>query len=541
MVLLMAVSFSFAQMKNVKEAKSIANDVKPNFKQAEQLIKEAMKNPETKDLAETWDVAGFIQKRINEEQMKNAFLRKPYDTLKVYNSILKMYEYYTKCDDLAQVPNEKGKIKNKYRKANASSMLAERPNLINGGIQYFNLDKNKEALKFFATYVESASYPMLADKEIAKNDTLLPQIAYYATLAADRVGNKDAIIKYAPMALSDKDGGKFAMQLMADAYKAKGDTVAWIKALEEGILKFPGNDYFFANLVDYYNSSNQASKAMEFADRMLANDPNNKLYLYVKAYLYHNMKEYDNAIEFYKKAIAADPEYAEAYSNVGLVYLMKAQDYADKATTDINDPKYAEAQAVVKKYPKGTYIFRQGDAPLKLYFILEGMVELGSINLNGKITRSSYVTVGEEFGEVELFLRQSAYSGYAKAKSEVSVLEVSQNFFGGRCERNCVHHSKVVFNMLQLFAEKAEKHNRQIEVLTSGNLRQRVAAYLLENCDPDYRVRLHMNREDLAVYLNTTRPSLSRMLLTLQDKGIIRLVGRKVIEITDYERLQEEE
>ena len=43
MVLLMAVSFSFAQMKNVKEAKSIANDVKPNFKQAEQLIEEAMK------------------------------------------------------------------------------------------------------------------------------------------------------------------------------------------------------------------------------------------------------------------------------------------------------------------------------------------------------------------------------------------------------------------------------------------------------------------------------------------------------------------
>ena len=192
------------------------------------------------------------------------------------------------------------------------------------------------------------------------------------------------------------------------------------------------------------------------------------------------------------------------------------------------------SQAVVKKYPKDTYIFRQGDVPLKLYFILEGMVELGSINLNGKITRSSYVTVGEEFGEVEMFLRQSAYSGYAKAKNEVSVLEVSQNFFGGRCERNCVHHSKVVFNMLQLFAEKAEKCNRQIEVLTSGNLRQRVAAYLLENCDPDYRVRLHMNREDLAVYLNTTRPSLSRMLLTLQDEGIILLVDCKVIEITDY-------
>ena len=35
-----------------------------------------MKNPETKDLADTWDVAGFIQKRINEEQMKKCFSEK---------------------------------------------------------------------------------------------------------------------------------------------------------------------------------------------------------------------------------------------------------------------------------------------------------------------------------------------------------------------------------------------------------------------------------------------------------------------------------
>lgn len=199
------------------------------------------------------------------------------------------------------------------------------------------------------------------------------------------------------------------------------------------------------------------------------------------------------------------------------------------------------SQAIVRKYKKNEYIFQQGDAPKKLYFVLEGEIELGSINLNGKVTRISRVTVGEEFGEVEMFLRQSAYSGYARAKKEVSVLEVSQSFFGGRCERNCVHHSKVVFNMLQLFAEKADKHNHQIEVLTSGNLRQRVAAYLLENSNSDYRVKLQMNREDLAAYLNTTRPSLSRMLLNLQEEGIIQIVNRKVIEILDYDRLQEED
>ena len=350
MVLLMAVSFAFAQEKNVKEAKSIAGEVKPDFAKAEQLINEAFTNPETKDNAATWDVAGYIQKRINEKEMENAYLRKPYDTLKVYNSVLNMYNYYVKCDELAQIPNEKGKIKNKYRSANSKTILAERPNLINGGIQYFNLNKNEDALKYFAAYVDAATLPMMEKENLLEKDTILPQVAYYATLAADRVGDKDAVMKYAQYALKDKENGQFAMQLLTDAYKAKGDTAKWVEKLQEGIVKFPENQYFFANLVDYYSSSNQNDKAMQFADDMLAKDPNNKLYLYVKAYLYHNMKDYEKAIEFYKKTLDIDPAYAEACSNLGLVYLLQAQEYADKAPADINDPNYATAQAEIKKF-----------------------------------------------------------------------------------------------------------------------------------------------------------------------------------------------
>ena len=350
MVLLMAVSFAFAQEKNVKEAKSIAGEVKPDFAKAEQLINEALTNPETKDNAATWDVAGYIQKRINEKEMENAYLRKPYDRLKVYNSVLNMYNYYVKCDELAQIPNEKGKIKNKYRSANSKTILAERPNLINGGIQYFNLNKNEDALKYFAAYVDAATLPMMEKENLLEKDTILPQVAYYATLAADRVGDKDAVMKYAQYALKDKENGQFAMQLLTDAYKAKGDTAKWVEKLQEGIVKFPENQYFFANLVDYYSSSNQNDKAMQFADDMLAKDPNNKLYLYVKAYLYHNMKDYEKAIEFYKKTLDIDPAYAEACSNLGLVYLLQAQEYADKAPADINDPNYATAQAEIKKF-----------------------------------------------------------------------------------------------------------------------------------------------------------------------------------------------
>ena len=399
MVLLMAVSFSFAQIKNVKDAKAAAGDVKPDFKKAETLIGEALTNSETKDNADTWDVAGYIQKRINEEEMKNAYLRKPYDTLKVYNSVLKMFDYYVKCDALAELPNEKGKIKNKYRKANAATMLAERPNLLNGGVAFYNQGKNDEALKFFGSYVESASYPMLADKNLAQTDTLFLQVAYYATLAAAQTNNKEAIMKYAPIAanIADQESGTKAMEILADAYKTKGDTAQWIKVLEEGIAKFPTSDYFFGNLVDYYNSSNQPAKAMEFADNMLQKDPNNKFYLYVKAYLYHNMKDYDKSIEFYKKAIEVDPSYAEAYSNAGLAYLMKAQIFAEKATTDINDPKYAESQKAIKKiYEEAKPLYEKARA-LK--------PDLKDLWMQGLYRVYYNLNMGKEFEEIEKMMK----------------------------------------------------------------------------------------------------------------------------------------
>lgn len=192
-MLLLAASFTFAQEKVVKEAKSIANEVKPDFKKAEQLINQALTNPETKDNAETWDVAGYIQKKSNEKQMENAYLRKPYDTLQVYNNVLNMCKYYLKCDELAQVPNEKGKIKNKYRKANAAAIMAERPNLINGGVQYYNMEKNKEALAFFGAYIETAVSPMLESENLLQKDTILPQIAYYASIAAAKMEDYSSV------------------------------------------------------------------------------------------------------------------------------------------------------------------------------------------------------------------------------------------------------------------------------------------------------------------------------------------------------------
>jgi tetratricopeptide (TPR) repeat protein len=54
------------------------------------------------------------------------------------------------------------------------------------------------------------------------------------------------------------------------------------------------------------------------------------------------MKNDDKAIEQYEAAIQRNPEYAQAYSELGRAYVLKAQDFSATATTNVNDPKYQE-------------------------------------------------------------------------------------------------------------------------------------------------------------------------------------------------------
>lgn len=396
-MLLLVASFSYAQKKNVKQAKSIATSVNPDFKEAQKLINEALANPETKEDPETWDVAALVQKRMTEKQMEKAYLRKPYDTVQVYNSTLNMFKYYLKCDELAQIPNAKGKIKNKYRKNNATNMKVERPNLINGGIHYFNNNDNKKAIEFFGMYVDVAAHEMLEKDNLLETDTVIPQIAYYAALAAAKDENNDAILKYAPYAKNDPEVGKYAMEFEAIALKATNQTDKWIAVLKEGLTLYPDHAFFFGHLIDYYTNNNKFDDAMEFADGMIAKDPENPFFLYVKAFLFHNTKEYDKATEFYQKTIAVDPSYAEAYSNLGLIYCLKAQDFAEDTTTDINDPKYVEAQKQIKSFYQEAKPYYEKARELK--------PEQQDLWMQGLYRVYYNLNMGKEFEEIESLMQ----------------------------------------------------------------------------------------------------------------------------------------
>lgn len=192
------------------------------------------------------------------------------------------------------------------------------------------------------------------------------------------------------------------------------------------------------------------------------------------------------------------------------------------------------------KIRKNQYIFREEDAPRYLYFVLLGTVSVGQSNALGKQNYIEYLKAGQSFGETDLFLSHESYGYFAEAKSDVEIFAVSKHFFHSTCEKNCAHHNKMIYNMMRIFAMDADKNSKKIQLLTSGTLRQRISYYLMQQRDEMDFVHLVMKREDLAAYLNTTRPSLSRELSYLQDKAVVRLDGRSDIKILDIGLLQNE-
>lgn len=197
------------------------------------------------------------------------------------------------------------------------------------------------------------------------------------------------------------------------------------------------------------------------------------------------------------------------------------------------------SHAETLSFPKGQTIVYPDDKPAVLYLILEGTVILEQYNYMGKPMNIEYRSAGSLFGETDVFLDKKAFGYTVRTESPCRILTADRSFFFRTCEKNCEHHSQAIFNMLHIFALDNHQKQERLDLLTCGELEQRLARYLLENRTGADTVFLSMNRSELAAYLNTTRPSLSRTLSGLQNQGVLRITGRNQIKILDPDTLQD--
>jgi CRP-like cAMP-binding protein len=98
----------------------------------------------------------------------------------------------------------------------------------------------------------------------------------------------------------------------------------------------------------------------------------------------------------------------------------------------------------------------------------------------------------------------------------------------------------LITNMLQVISGKALLLDRKVEYLAMKSLRGRIGALFLEEHKKKgaSTFMLSMKRNEIADFLNVTRPSLSREMCRMRDEGIIDFHMASV-QIKDLDKLRE--
>lgn len=181
---------------------------------------------------------------------------------------------------------------------------------------------------------------------------------------------------------------------------------------------------------------------------------------------------------------------------------------------------------IEKNYSKGEYIFMAGDKSCDLYYLIKGKLNVYQIDSNGKRFIFQNFTKPTLFGEVYSYLGEPFdFDSECATDCKILIIKDFKKIFEPPCPENFLR------SYINFLSKKCLALSKKNQITSQASLRQKIGKYLLEN-EKDGKVKLSMKREDLADYLSTTRPSLSRELSKMADDGFIEL-GSSYIKILD--------
>lgn len=338
----------FAQKANVSKAKNKALSTEsPDFAGAREAIKLALEDPTTKDLANTWYVAGLIGYKECESLYFQAQMGQKVDEAVKGEAVMESIGYFVVADSLGQIPNEKGKINTRIRKDIMPKMSEyyQQQHLIMYGAYLFDQKDYARAYDAFKMHVSIPDMPMFQnEKEQAKmpRDTVYSQYKYYAALAASNAGkNDEAIAIY--IDLTDEEYEPITVyQLLYQEYFNQKDTVNYVNTLKEAFQKFPTEPWFLQNLINHFIFTGQTEESLVYLRNAIEREPNVAQYHYVKGNVDETLGNVEDAKADFQKAIELEPTMADAYAGMGRVYFNVAVNLLDEASNLKDQSQYEQ-------------------------------------------------------------------------------------------------------------------------------------------------------------------------------------------------------
>lgn len=400
----------FAQKSALKDAKRALG--RDDLNEARTMIKQAAEHPETATDPETWKIWGDIGNKAFDLQRTNAMLGKSANDKVMYDGLMESYVPYVKADSLAELPDAKGRVKNKVRKDIAGILRANHPFYINGGVYYNEQGDYKKATDFFEIYWNIPSLPIFeGEKDAFVLDSTFQTIKYYAIITAIQGEDHKRALAMLQRAAKEpfiensayKESDIY--ELMASEYIQLGDSAKFLEILYDGAEKFPSSNYFLPNLVNVFIREGNTDKAMEYLDKAIENTPQNSCDLNsVKGALLAEQKNYEAAEAEYRKALAQDPNCERALEAIAVNFILQAQDLkektalmSDRQQQMVNDKQTVELyQKALPSLEKYAELLKGREAPA--HDIESALLKLRNVYYN---LSSMGVDKSKEMEEVE--------------------------------------------------------------------------------------------------------------------------------------------
>ncbi|MDF1574715.1 MAG: Crp/Fnr family transcriptional regulator [Bacteroidales bacterium] len=188
----------------------------------------------------------------------------------------------------------------------------------------------------------------------------------------------------------------------------------------------------------------------------------------------------------------------------------------------------------IRHYSRGTLIAQAGDEVRSLKIILRGSVKGEMVDFTGKVIRIEDILPPRPLAPAFLFGSRNRYPVHISSAEDTLILSIPRELFLIMLQRS----GKMLVNFMDIISSRGQFLSSKIKFLSFTTIKGKLAQYLLDlsRQSGSGTFMLPNSQSQLSGLFGVARPSIGRALGELNQKGIIRTVGKKVV-ILDPARL----
>ncbi|WP_161484760.1 Crp/Fnr family transcriptional regulator [Kosmotoga sp. DU53] len=197
--------------------------------------------------------------------------------------------------------------------------------------------------------------------------------------------------------------------------------------------------------------------------------------------------------------------------------------------------KYIEKNARVVKVNENKILYSPDEVCEQVSVILKGKLRVSKLFPSGKEQILKYLQEGDTFGETLVFLKVQ-YPAYIIADTTAKILEIPEKVIF-----KLFDNKTFLVSYLESVSKKMLNLSNIIEMLSLKSIKQRVAKYLIDlyYSQGSSVINLKKTKKQIAQDIGSVREVVSRAFGDLEKAGMIKLLDKNRVKITDLKKLEE--